>query len=86
MNSNSKELLTVKEVASWLRLSLAEVYRLIRSGAVSHYRVGPGKGAIRLREADVATFLEARREGPRKPPEPIPKPRLLKHVKRKLSG
>ena len=82
MNNNDHELLTVKEVASWLRLSLAEVYRLIRSSELSHYRVGPGSGAIRVRRDDINAFLNKRRKGPKPEPEQSLQPAGLKHIKR----
>ena len=56
-------LLTVKEVASILRLSLTETYKLVQSGAIVHYRVGPGKGAIRIEEDEVQVFLKNRQIG-----------------------
>jgi len=34
------EMITVKEVAKYLRISLASVYKLINSGAIPHVRVG----------------------------------------------
>jgi len=57
------DLLTVKEVAAFLRLSVAETYRLVNSKALNHFLVGPGKGAIRISETDLMTFLEKRRHG-----------------------
>lgn len=76
------ELLTVKEVAAWLRLSLAEVYRLIRSSELAHYRVGPGSGAIRVKREDVDLFLNSRKKGPkgRRPVKQVAV--ALKHVTR----
>lgn len=66
--SIDQKLMTVKEVAHFLRLSLAETYRLVNSKALTHFRVGPGRGAIRIQESDVATFLENRRQGQLTPP------------------
>lgn len=80
---DNEELMTVKEVSSWLRLSLAEVYRLIRSKQIASLRVGPGKGAIRLRREDVREFLDRRRTGPANPPAPQRRISALKHIKRK---
>lgn len=76
-----KELLTVKEVAEYLRLSLPETYRLIQSKALTHFRVGPNKGAIRVALTDLKAFLNNRRLG--QPLITAPKPRVtkLKHIK-----
>ena len=61
--TTDQKLMTVKEVARFLRLSLAETYRLVNSKCLTHFRVGPGRGAIRIAEADVMAFLENRRQG-----------------------
>lgn len=78
------KLLTVKEVAARLRLSLAETYKLVQNQAIVHFRVGPGKGAIRIELEALDAFLEKRRVGqaPKKPvPKKIDPP--LRHVQRK---
>lgn len=49
-------LLTVTEVAALLRVSNMTVYRLINAGDLSALRVGK---SYRIREADLASFLEA---------------------------
>lgn len=60
----SKErLLTVKELAGYLGLSLPETFKSVQSNAITHYRVGAGRGAIRIRESDVESFLEKRKQG-----------------------
>lgn len=82
MIANDK-LLTVKEVAEFLRLSRSETYKLIQSKALPHYRVGPGRGAIRVKETDIQEFLEVRRLGPRKTPAPRLPIGELKHIKTK---
>ena len=50
-------LLTVAEVASAMRVSNMTVYRLIKSGELPAVRVGKN---YRLRESDLARFLEER--------------------------
>lgn len=77
-------LLTVKEVAARLRLSLAETYKLVQSQAIVHFRVGPGKGAIRIAPDALDAFLEKRRVGEapvRRATKTITPP--LRHVQRK---
>ncbi|WP_423817788.1 helix-turn-helix domain-containing protein [Rhodopirellula europaea] len=80
---SDQKLLTAKEVASWLRLSLAEVYRLIGRGELTHYRVGPAKGAIRVSSDDVESFLTRRRSAPAEKPAKAERQPPLKHLKRK---
>ncbi len=50
-------LLTVNEVAELLRVSRMTVYRLIKEGAMSAFRVGR---SYRLREEDVHSYLNER--------------------------
>ena len=53
-------LITVKEFAGRLSVSVQQVYRLINDGAIPVVNVG--KRCYRLDEEDVARFLEKRRE------------------------
>jgi excisionase family DNA binding protein len=50
---------TVKEVAERLHVSLTVVYQLCASRQLPHLRLGPKRGAIRIREQDLQTFLAA---------------------------
>ena len=50
-------LLTVNEVADLLRVSRMTVYRLIKTGEMSAFRVGRG---YRLREEDIDSYLTGR--------------------------
>lgn len=81
--TNDDKLLTVKEVALVLRLSLTETYRLVQSKELTHFRVGPGKGAIRVLERDVDLFLEKRRIGfSAEAPKPVIHKPALKHIRK----
>lgn len=51
-----QQLWTVREVASYLRVSQDHVRRLIRSGRLKAVRVG--ERALRVRESDVYDLLE----------------------------
>ncbi|MCA9191078.1 MAG: helix-turn-helix domain-containing protein [Planctomycetales bacterium] len=80
---SNRNLLTVKEVAGLLRLSVSETYKLIKAGDISHFRVGPGRGSIRIDPQAVDDFLDTRSVGnhvasriQKQPPPP------LKHLKR----
>lgn len=81
----NETLLTVKEVASILRLSLTETYKLVQSRAISHFRVGPGRGAIRIDRIEIDNFLENRRVGMPEKKAVVTPVRLkpLKHIRTK---
>jgi excisionase family DNA binding protein len=51
-------MLTVRDVARRLNVSLGCVYGLIADGDLPHLRVGAGRGTIRVDEADLADFIE----------------------------
>ncbi|MEX0703464.1 MAG: helix-turn-helix domain-containing protein [Planctomycetales bacterium] len=56
--------LTVREVADRLSISPSCVYQLIESGKLPHYRIGIGRGVIRILEEDLSGFLSAARQSP----------------------
>ncbi len=72
-------MLTVRETAARLSLSVTKTYELLREGGLPHYRIG---GAIRIAESDLTAFLATcRREGDEEIRRPL-RPRLsLKHIK-----
>ena len=82
MTSASLPLLTVREAAERLRLSLAAVYQMIRSGRLLAIRLGPRRGAIRIRTEDIEQCLEAGEQQPAvtKPAHVVPR-RKLKHIR-----
>jgi excisionase family DNA binding protein len=74
------ELLTVRQTAQRLTISLASTYQLIRSGTLPHYRIG---GAIRVTDSDIERFLAGCRRGQPAQvlvvPEPQRRPQL-RHI------
>ena len=56
-------MLTVREVAESLAVSATCVYQLISARKLPCHRIGVGRGAIRVSEADLAGFLECCRQG-----------------------
>ena len=52
-------MMTVREVAEKLSLSISQVYSLLASGKLPHHRFGVGRGAIRVTEEQLAAFVEA---------------------------
>lgn len=59
------KLLTAKETASNLKISLSMVYRLISSGELPSYAIG---GCIRVSETDLVQFLDSKKQDPVKLP------------------
>lgn len=57
VQQTANTLVTVSELADRLRVSLATAYELISTGKIVSCRVGPRKGAIRIRSEDVDSYL-----------------------------
>ncbi len=73
-------LLTVRDVADSLSVSQACVYALLKKGRLVAYRIGTGRGAIRIRQEDLDEYLKrCRTKRVEEAPRP-PRPRL-KHLK-----
>jgi excisionase family DNA binding protein len=60
--------LTVKMVAKRLNCSTATIYELISSKRLRHYRIGTGRGGIRVSEDHIAEFLSEAEVGLIAPP------------------
>jgi excisionase family DNA binding protein len=75
-------LLTVRDVAHRLQLSIASVYVMIRQGTLIAHRLGGRNGAIRIRPEDLDACLVSTEQAPA-PPKPRPAtPRVkLKHIR-----
>jgi len=50
---------TIAEVAKRLRISLACVYALVETGRIPCYRIGVGRGTIRISEEQLQAFLDS---------------------------
>jgi excisionase family DNA binding protein len=82
MNSASLPLLTVREVAERLRLSAAAVYEMIRTGKLLSIRIGPRRGAIRVRVEDVDACIESAEQVVSAPRTTSRAPKVkLKHIR-----
>lgn len=77
----NEHLMTVKELSLYLRLSLPETYKLLKTNSLVHIRVGKGRGAIRIRQSDVLDFLATRQRGPSVAPQAQIRRLPLKHIK-----
>jgi excisionase family DNA binding protein len=56
----SDEILTVAEAAAHARISTGTIYALCSAGKIDHYRIGLGRGTIRIIKKALDVFL---REG-----------------------
>jgi len=65
-------LLTVRDAARKLNCSRGCVYRLAASGRLPQIRVGIGRGTIRIRDRDLAMFVEDQCQ----PDKPVGPPRI----------
>ena len=66
---SEKTLLTVKEAAALVKLSIGAVYALCNSGTLPHHRLGQGRGAIRIDRVDLLRYVEECRPASRSPEE-----------------
>jgi excisionase family DNA binding protein len=75
-------LLTVRDVAHRLRLSIASVYVMIRQGTLIAHRLGGRNGAIRIRPEDLEVFLQSTEIVAASPKMKQPLSRVkLKHIR-----
>jgi excisionase family DNA binding protein len=70
--------MTVKQVAARLEVSTATVYALIGSHKLGCYRIGNGRGTIRISEQHIREYL--RTAEPPRVDSPAPRSRL-KHLR-----
>jgi excisionase family DNA binding protein len=65
------ELLTIREVAGKLKISVSSVYRYVESGRFPHIKIGTN---IRFTQEHIAAFLDKNpvKANPDKPYEPSP--------------
>ena len=61
--SPTQEIMTVPELAEYLRIQRSDAYKLLKEGKISHFRLSPKR--IRVRKAEVDNYLESLK------PEPI---------------
>lgn len=75
-------MLTVVEVAAFLRVSRTCVYQLIESGKIACHRIGVGRGAIRVTQSDLDEFVQGCRQKPGEEASNASRPaKRLKHLK-----
>lgn len=55
--ADEPEFLTVKQAARHLNVSPSCVYRLCTTNKLTHYKFGDGRGAVRIRRADLLDMI-----------------------------
>jgi excisionase family DNA binding protein len=70
----------VKQAAAVLEVSPSTVYALVATGRLRCYRVGLGRGAIRISAEQIAEFQRSAEPAAANPPPPPPRLRL-KHLR-----
>ncbi len=78
--TKSASLLTVKDVAARLNVSLSLVYQIVEAGKLPVHRIGNGRGSIRFRPKDIEAYVGECRVEKQAPAPRQPRPRL-KHIK-----
>jgi excisionase family DNA binding protein len=77
--SENIELLTIRETAILLRISIAAAYEIVKSGKLPSYRLGKSGASIRVSRGDLLLYLESSRQQ-----TPTAAPARRVHPKRKL--
>jgi excisionase family DNA binding protein len=72
---------TVQDIARILRVSVNTVYQLCADRRLVHFRVGSGRGTIRVRQEDLDAFIAGVTVQQEVPAAPKPSPTKLKHLK-----
>ena len=55
--------MNVREAATILEVSVATIYSLVASGKLRHYRIGNGRGVVRISEEHIANASAIRARG-----------------------
>lgn len=76
-------LFTVAEAAERLSVSRSLLYAIIEAGGLAVYRLGQGRGTIRIAQADLQRFLTDRYNSgqPVCKPSEVPRRPSLRHLK-----
>jgi excisionase family DNA binding protein len=56
------ELLTIKEAAQYLRLSVGAIYALCAAAKLPHYRLSRGRGTLRIDRRDLLAYVRQCRD------------------------
>jgi excisionase family DNA binding protein len=72
--------MSVKAAAALLEVSVTTVYGLVAAGKLRCYRVGVGRGRIRIAETHINEYLGKAESAP-VPPAPASPPPSLRHIR-----
>lgn len=72
--------MTVKDAAAHLEVCPATIYSLVSAGKLKCYRIGNGRGAIRIANEHIEEFLAGAQPIVKQTPPPAQKIRL-KHIR-----
>ena len=61
--ADARLLVSPKEAADMLSLSLAEVYNLMNAGALASIKIGSRKGARRIETTELRAFIQRCKDG-----------------------
>lgn len=53
----SDQMLTIKDVATRLKIGLSTAYRIVEDGDLKGKRIGRGRGTIRVRPVDLERYI-----------------------------
>jgi len=71
----------LSQVKVALNCSLSHAYSLVASGELHCYRIGRGRGGIRVSDEQLQDYLRRKEQGGVVPPAPPPRRRVkLKHL------
>jgi len=73
-------LLDIKQAAEVLSISTSLVYQLVESGQLRAFRVGTGRGILRIRIEDIQAYLDDCQIETAEEPMRAPRPKL-KHLR-----
>ncbi len=73
--------MNVRQTAARLEVSVATVYSLVASGKLKHYRIGNGRGVVRISDEHFEEFLKGAEPKAALTPAPPPPAPRLKHLR-----
>lgn len=63
MSESEQEIMTIKDLAAYLRLSNGKVWAMARYGTLPHFRADGRRGMYLFRRADIVAWVASQVEG-----------------------
>ncbi len=79
----AQPLLTIPQVARRLALGRSTIYRMLEDGRLRGYHLHDVGGQWRVREDDLAAFLDERQHAPERVTDPMPRPAVRRRGRRR---